>query len=311
MKILVTGGTVFASRYTAAYFVEKGHEIWVLNRGTKPQQPGVRHICADRRSLGGVLKGHSFDAVLDVTSYTENDVSTLFDALGDFGSYIFVSSSAVYPETLPQPFREDMECGPNSVWGAYGTDKLAAENWLRRRVPEAYILRPPYLYGPMNNLYREAFVFECAESGLPFYVPKNGQMRLQFFHIRDLCRFMELLLGKQPEQRIFNVGSPEAVDIRQWVGLCYGVLGKKPELRCVGAEVPQRSYFPFYDYEYFLDVSAMRAIMPDVTPFEQGLQESYEWYTDNRGLIVRKPLLSFIADELENAEGEKWSRSMS
>lgn len=294
MKILVTGGTVFASRYTAEYFAAKGHEVYVLNRRSKPQSENVRHICADRYSLGSALKPYSFDAVLDVTSYNENDVRTLYKALGDFGCYVFVSSSAVYPETLPQPFREDMECGPNSVWGAYGTDKLAAEEWLRSNVPNAYILRPPYLCGAMNNLYREAFVFECAEAGRPFYLPKDGQMRLQFFHIGDMCRFMELLLAEQPEQRIFNVGDPETVTCEQWVRLCYAVLGKEPELRYVGAEVPQRSYFPFYDYEYVLDVQEMSRIMPKVTLLTGALNEAFLWWRGNRELIVRKPLLDFI-----------------
>ena len=34
MKILVTGGTVFVSKYAAQYFAQKGHEVFVLNRGT-------------------------------------------------------------------------------------------------------------------------------------------------------------------------------------------------------------------------------------------------------------------------------------
>ena len=295
MKILVTGGTVFASRFTAEYFVGKGHEVYVLNRGSRPQSDGVRHICADRFSIGNELKSIRFDAVLDVTSYNEKDVRTLHEALGEFGDYIFVSSSAVYPETLPQPFREEMECGPNLIWGDYGTNKLAAENYLRINVPHAYILRPPYLYGPMNNLYREAFVFECAEEDRPFYFPKDGQMQLQFFHIRDLCRFMELLLEKHPQQHIFNVGNEESIDVRSWVEVCYGTLGKTPELRYVTDDIPQRSYFPFYDYEYKLDVSEQMKLMPDTVPFDTGIAESYEWYAKNRELIIRKPLNEFIS----------------
>ncbi len=311
MKILITGGTVFASRYTAEYFVRKGHEVFVLNRGSRPQPEGVTHICADRHSLGDTLKKYRFDAVLDVTSYNEDDVRTLHEALGEFGSCIFVSSSAVYPETLPQPFREDMECGPNSIWGAYGVNKLAAERFLRENVPQAYIVRPPYLCGPMNNLHREAFVFECAEQDKPFYVPKDGSLPLQFFHIGDLCRFMEKLLEKQPNERIFNVGYPEPVSVLEWVKLCYSVLGKKPELRFVSGDIPQRSYFPFYDYAYVLDTARQQSIMPDITPLPEVLAESYKWFAAHRELIVRKPLHEFIADELENAEDEKWSQRMS
>ena len=36
-KILVTGGTVFVSKYVAGYFRDNGYEVYVLNRNTKPQ----------------------------------------------------------------------------------------------------------------------------------------------------------------------------------------------------------------------------------------------------------------------------------
>ncbi|MBR3666506.1 MAG: NAD-dependent epimerase/dehydratase family protein [Ruminococcus sp.] len=294
MDILVTGGTVFASRYTAEYFASNGHEVFVLNRGSKPQSEKVTPIIADRHSLGGTLRNRHFDAVIDVTAYNADDVNSLLDGLGSFGCYILVSSSAVYPETLPQPFRENCNIGVNSIWGKYGTDKIAAEQALRSRVPDAYILRPPYLCGPMNNLHREAFVFECAEQGRTFYLPRDGSMKLQFFHIGDMCRFMELLIKKKPKKHIFNVGYPEAVTIKEWVKLCYETVGEVPVFNEVHDDIPQRSYFPFYDYEYILDVSDMLKLMPELTPLSVSMTESYEWFGGNRGLIVRKPLIEFI-----------------
>ena len=294
MVILVTGGTVFASRYTAGYFASMGHEVFVLNRGTKPQPENVTPIIADRHSLGDTLRNRHFDAVIDVTAYNADDVNCLLDGLGTFGCYILVSSSAVYPETLPQPFKEDGSIGVNSIWGKYGTDKIAAEQALRSRVPDAYILRPPYLCGPMNNLHREAFVFECAEQGRSFYLPKDGSMKLQFFHIGDMCRFMELLIEKKPKKHIFNVGYPEAVTVKEWVNLCYETVGEIPVFNEVYDDIPQRSYFPFYDYEYTLDVTDMLELMPVLTPLSRSLTESYEWFRKNRGLIIRKPLMEFI-----------------
>lgn len=296
MKILVTGGTVFASRFTAEYFA-RGHEVFVLNRGNRPQAEGVTLIRADKHSLGDTLKGYRFDAVLDVCAYNASDIDDLLNALGEFDSYIMVSSSAVYPEALPQPFTESQQVGTNSIWGAYGTDKIAAEKRLMERVPDAYIIRPPYLYGKMNNLYREAFVFDCAERELPFYIPKDGKMPLQFFDIEDLCRFMEILLAKKPEQRIFNVGNP-CVDINEWVRLCYGALGKTPECVYVNQNLDQRSYFPFYDYGYKLDTTAMSELMPTLKQLETGLAQSYDWYRDNKDQVRVKPLLEFITENL-------------
>lgn len=298
MKILVTGGTVFASRFTAEYFAARGNDVYVLNRGNRPQSDGVTLIKADRHALGDTLKGRSFDAVIDVCAYNETDVRELLDGLGEFGCYVMVSSSAVYPETLPQPFNERQEIGANSIWGDYGVNKIAAEKALLERVPDAYIIRPPYLYGKMNNLYREAFVFECAEKSLPFYVPKDGGLPLQFFDIEDMCRFIGILLDKRPERRVFNVGNPERVTVNGWVKRCYGVLDKRPVCVYVDGNIPQRSYFPFYDYDYKLDVSAMLELMPEVKPLEEGLRQSYEWFAENRELIARKPLLEFIGNSL-------------
>ena len=61
MKVLITGGTVFASRYTAEYFVKKDHEVYVLNRNSRSQSKGVKLINCDRHNLGGTLKNINFD----------------------------------------------------------------------------------------------------------------------------------------------------------------------------------------------------------------------------------------------------------
>lgn len=151
-KILVTGGTVFVSRFIAEYYVAKGYKVYVLNRNNRPQSDGVKLIQADRHALGDVLRPYHFDAVIDVAAYTGEDIGCLLDALGSFGEYVFISSSAVYPEYAPQPFAEETQTGVNKFWGKYGTDKIDAEDVLLQRNPTAYILRPPYLYGDRKSV---------------------------------------------------------------------------------------------------------------------------------------------------------------
>lgn len=296
MKILITGGTVFVSRYAAEYFVKNGDTVFVLNRNSRPQSDGVNLIESDRHELGRRLKDLTFDLVFDITAYHPADVSSLLDGLGRFENYILVSSSAVYPETLPQPFRETMPLGENVHWGGHGTNKIAAEQVLLERCPDAYVIRPPYLYGRMNNLYRESFVFDCAKADMPFYVPNGGEMPLQFFDVEDLCKFAQALIEKQPEQRIFNVGNPRTVTVHEWVQACYGVFGKRAEIRAAPKEADIRSYFPFRDYAYTLDVSSQREIMPTTKPLEQGLKESFEWYNGNRELVRRKDYIAYIKE---------------
>lgn len=67
--VLITGGTVFISRYVASHFVAKGDRVYVLNRGTKPQVEGVTPLLADRHALGSLLQPLTFDAVLDLTAF--------------------------------------------------------------------------------------------------------------------------------------------------------------------------------------------------------------------------------------------------
>lgn len=298
-KFLLTGGTTFVSKYTAEYFVKKGYDVTVLNRGSRPQVSGVTHINCDRTQLGDLLRGKHFDAILDITAYTEEHVRTLVDSGVCFEDYIFISSSAVYPETNAQPFTEEQDCGRNSIWGDYGTNKLQAEEYLRENVPNAYMLRPPYFYGKYENLYREGFVFDCAMRDRPFYLPGDGSMKLQFFHVRDLCRFVEILLEKHPERKVFNVGNPETVTVKEWAELCYRIAGKTPRFVSVDRSVFQRNYFCFHDYEYVLDVSGQTALMPDTMPLEQGLKEEFEWYKDNPDSVYRRnPYMEFIDSHL-------------
>ena len=292
-KILVTGGTVFVSRFAADYFARKGHDVYVLNRNSRQQLPNVTLIEGDRNNLGDKLKDYEFDAVLDITAYTREHVENLVNALGKFGDYILISSSAVYPETNPQPFTQEQNCGPNCIWGEYGTNKLAAEEYLMKAVPQAYILRPPYLYGPMENIYREPFVFECAQSGRKFYLPGDGSMKLQFFHVEDLCRFMEILLEKHPRQRIFNVGNPDLVTVSEFAKLCYDAVGAQLETVQVEGH-PQRTFFCFHEYQYHLDVTAQSALMPELKPMALGMQESYQWFRENRDAVIRRPYMEYI-----------------
>lgn len=299
--VLVTGGTVFVSRYIAEYYAAKGYDVYVLNRNSRRQSAGVKLIQADRHDLGDILRPFHFDLVVD-TGYSARDVDSLLDALGSYGQYILVSSSAVYPEHAPQPFAEEAPLGANRYWGKYGTDKIGAEGALTARDPGAYILRPPYLYGPMNNVYREAFVFDCALDGRKFYLPGDGEMKLQFFHVDDLCRFMDVLCEQRPERRIFNVGNRDAVSVRQWVELCYRAAGKQAEFVNVSDEVEQRNYFSFYRYEYYLDVSRQYALMPEVKPLDIGLGEAFAWYQNNMEQVNKKPYFAYIDAHL----AKKW-----
>ncbi len=294
MNILVTGGTVFVSRYVADYF-RKNHNVFVLNRNTKKQLDGVYLIKADRQNLGDCLKKYHFDAVLDICAYTGKDVNALLNALPEgVKDYILISSSAVYPETNSQPFTEEQNTGSNSIWGAYGTNKIEAEKALFARLQSAYVLRPPYLYGPMQNVYREPFVFECALLNRPFYIPKDGRMKMQFFHVEDLCRVIEKVLEIHPDYHVINVGNENLVDINEFVSLCYAAAGSELKTVNVFHHQNQRDYFCFHEYEYCLDITKQQKLIANTKDLETGLRESFQWFVAHQEEILKKTYIDYI-----------------
>lgn len=293
-KLLITGGTVFVSKFTANYFANKNYEVYVLNRNTKEQLDNVHLICADRNALGDVLKPYHFDAVIDVCGYNEKDVRNLIAAMNPVQDYIFISTSAVYPAANTQPFTEEQPATGNPLWGTYGSDKYEAEQYIFSHYPNAYAIRPPYLYGPMNDIYRETFVFDCALQDRKFYIPKDGKMKLQFFHVEDLCKLMEFILENHPKDHIYNVGNKDVVDINTFVELCYKVAGTPLEKVNVTTGETQRDYFSFGDYEYVLDVTRQTKVLSETKDFETGLRESFNWYINHPEDVEKRDYMDFI-----------------
>ena len=85
-NILVTGGTIFVSKFVAQYFSSKKfcdeYKVYVLNRNNHLQVENVILINSSRQNLGSKLEQFNFDIVIDITSYTKEDVKSILDSLG-------------------------------------------------------------------------------------------------------------------------------------------------------------------------------------------------------------------------------------
>ena len=60
----------------------------------------------------------------------------------------------------------------------------------------------------------------------------------------------------------------------------------------------QRTYFSFYDYEYYLDVNKQYEIMPATIDLKDGLRDAFEWYKDNAIQVNIKPYIEYIEGNL-------------
>ncbi len=298
-SILITGGTIFVSKYLARHYVNIGYNVYVLNRNTHKQVSGVNLIEADKNNINGKLLPYKFDVVIAVNIYTKDEMKHLLENLSEVKEFVFISSSAVYPETTKLPFSENSKTGFNIIWKDYGINKIEAERYLLSKINNAYIIRPPYLYGEMQNLYREGFIFDCARKKAPFYMPYNKDMKIQLFDISDLALFIDNLISSKSKDNIYNVGNTELISIEKFVSVCYDIVGSKLEVVQVDDSHEQKDFFPFYNYEYYLDVNKQKSILKDTINVKDGLQKSYEWYIQNENKILKKPYFDYIEKNIK------------
>jgi len=293
------GGTEFVGKAVAEYMISSGHEVSIFTRGIRePGYNGIHeHYKGGRRNAVDVrnaIKDEAFDYILDISAYVLSDVENLLNKVNKkkLKRYIFLSTGSVY-EPSNEHMNEEQARGFNENWGQYGMDKLDIEDYLFRlhkneRLPVS-IVRPTYIYGKGNNLYREIYLFERLEKALTIPVPGSTN-RVQFIYIDDLMKFIESIMFEDKAiGQAYNITHPESVT---WEKLIYTAAKamntdtvKIKKISSTG--IKPREYFPFRDCTYLLNINKADAHglnMPSID-LAEGLRLSYEWYKDTKPVV--------------------------
>src|SRR5579864_3026795 len=200
MNCLVIGGTQFIGRLMVAELLQGGHAVTVLHR--RPRHDlgrRVKNIQADRndgQAMKASLAGKKFEVVFDNVydwerGTTAGHIESTVKALGgNLHRYIFMSSVAAYGDGLNH--HEGDALAPDDAPELYVRNKAMSERALFRlhqRIGLPVVtLRPPYVYGPGNPYYREAFFWDRLRAGRPVILPGDGRRLMQFVYVKDLVR---------------------------------------------------------------------------------------------------------------------------
>lgn len=286
--------------------MKAGYEVTVLHRRAKHDlDRRVQNLQADRNdaeSLRAALMGGRFDAVFDNVydwerGTTAAQVQTTVDACGDrMSRYVFISSVAAYGDGLDH--LEDDPLAPDSHPDAYVRNKASTERALFRRHRESGLpvvtFRPPFVYGPENPFYREAFFWDRMRLGRPIIIPGDGDRLMQFALVNDLvAAMMASLSDSAAVGQAFNIGNERPLTQLEVVRQLAKTAGLDPELVRVPRErIVQAGGNPMGDPAYFgvyYDLPPITEVMGKVkrvlnlkpTPFEEGLQRTYACYLRN------------------------------
>jgi nucleoside-diphosphate-sugar epimerase len=316
MNCLVIGGTGYIGRVLTAELLKAGHSVTVLHRGADHEfGRRVKSIQADRNSATAIkaaLIGKNFEVVFDNVydwqrGTTASQVEATARAAGDnLHRYIFMSSVAAYGDGLNH--HEGDALAPDDAPELYVRNKAMSERALFRlhqRIGLPVVtLRPPYVYGPGNRMYREAFFWDRLRAGRVIVIPGDGRRLMQFVYVKDLVRAgIKAMDEPNAVGHAFNIANARPLAQFEVVE-AFARAAKKPAklvripreyiLRAGGHPMGPKLYFGFYyDMPPITQVTAkaQRVLKFKPTDFETGLKETYRSYL--RGNSFPKPEYAF------------------
>jgi len=201
LSVLVIGGTQFIGKHFVARALERGHEVTLFNRGSKPTPAGVaEQIVGDRDTDLAKLAGRTWDVVVDTSAYVPRQVREAAKLLVDgVGSYLFISTISVYADQDTAGLNEDSRLlrldDPTTevVDGdTYGGLKVLCEEALEAIYPadDRLVVRPGIVVGPDDPTDRFTYWPVRVARGGEVLAPSGPDLALQWIDARDLADFM-------------------------------------------------------------------------------------------------------------------------
>jgi len=296
-SVLFLGGTGTISSACVERAIESGHDVTVTTRGRSSRRPHpeARVLTTDVRrkgALSDITRARSYDVVVDVLSFTADDVEAMADAVeGRCGQYVFLSSATVYrrpPATLP--VAESAPLG-NTHW-EYARRKIRAEAALRARMDAglpATIVRPSHTYDARRPVGLGGWTdMARIRAGEPVLVHEDPTTLWTITHARDFALLFEpLLADERAIGGTFNVMGDEAlswVEIYRALAEALGVADVQlaPVSASIIADIDPvfgERVLGDHGCSMTFDTSAVRAIASQAsttTPFSEGARQLAE-----------------------------------
>ncbi len=306
MKILFIGGTGLISSACSDLALERGHELYILNRSLSSRyplpngaHPLVADIHADPAALDRLLAGRKFDVVVDWIAYTPDDIERdlrLFG--GEAGQFVFISSASAYQKP-PAHYLITEETPLENPYWEYSRNKIACEQRLmqafRRDGFPVTIVRPSLTYGPsqiplcVGSWQHPYTVIERMKRGGKIIVPGDGTSLWVLTWNGDFATgFLGLLGNEKAIGQAYHITSDEVLTWNQIYTEVGRALGVDLHIVHVPADL-----IAAYDPEMLgsltgdkinsavFDNGKIKELVPDFVcrvPWSAGVRRSLAWF---------------------------------
>jgi nucleoside-diphosphate-sugar epimerase len=249
------------------------------------QDADLQALLADRTHVfhlaaqAGVRKSWGRDFAI----YTENNIEAtqiLLEAttrMPGLERLVYASSSSVYGDNTPMPFREDAMTQPVSP---YGVSKLAAEQlcylyYANYKVPTVS-LRYFTVYGPRQRPDMGFHKFLRATIlGDPIAVYGDGEQTRDFTFVQDIVSANIAASIKGVPGRVYNIGGGSRVSVNEVLDLIGRIAKRRPVVRVDSVQKGDMRHT-------YADTSLARADLgfAPTVGLEEGLTAEYQWLND-------------------------------
>ena len=325
MKVLFIGGTGLISSACTRLAIERGIELFLLNRGNHTGEvAGATNLMADIRDQAAsarALAGHRFDAVVDWIAFAPEDIErdlALFR--GNTSQYIFISSASAYQK--PAGYYRITEDTPlaNPYW-VYSRNKIACEERLMRAYREdgfpMTIVRPSLTYGDtqvamvVNSWQMPYTAVARMRQGKPVIVPGDGTSLWVITHNSDFAKGLVGLLGHQQAiGHAFHITSDEVLTWDQIYAAVAAAAGVEARIVHIASDfivgcLPDMRGSLLGDkaVSVVFDNSKIKRFVPDfcaTTPFARGIRQTLAWFDADSA-----------RQQIDGAADQRWDRLIS
>ncbi len=327
MKVLFIGGTGIISSACSQLAVERGIELYLLNRGQSARVPPAEAIILhgdirDKASAQAALGDLQFDAVVNWIAFTTEHIEMDLELFsGRTQQYIFISSASAYqtpPVNLPVTESTPLR---NPHW-AYSRAKIACEERLLKAHREdnfpMTVVRPSHTYDqtliPMDGKYT---IIHRMRQGKKVIVHGDGTSLWTLTHHRDFAKgLVGLLDNNLAIGETFHITSDEWLTWDQIVHLMAQAAGTTANIVHIPSDMIAQ-FDPNWGagllgdkaHSMVFDNSKIKRIVPDFAatiPFAQGAAEIMAYYDGDPARQVVDPERDALMDRIIAAYEAGW-----
>jgi nucleoside-diphosphate-sugar epimerase len=304
MKVLFIGGTGNISTSVSRRAVEKGIDLYLLNRGQhKVELSGVRHILGDINrpvQVQDTLRGQQFDAVVNWIAFNADDIErdiALF--AGRTKQYVFISSASVYQKPPTHPVITESTPLYNPFW-KYSQNKIRCEERLEQAYRESgfpmTIVRPSLTYDTTFPIAIGGWgCYTLADrllKGQKIIVHGDGSSLWTVTHSEDFAKgFVGLLGHPQAIGHAFHITSDEVLTWNQIYHTIADALGVEASVVHIASDLiaeidPSLGAGLLGDktWSAIFDNSKVKSLVPGfqaTIPFHVGIHKTLAWFNED------------------------------